>query len=88
MDSNDNLQYNEFRKKRIKAFKRIILAALGFFIALPNVLCIFIIITMHKTNSSIDSLSNELNLLKITETQKVAFEETKSVQPDKILLIA
>ncbi len=82
MDSNDNLQYNEFRKKRIKAFKRIILAALGFFIALPNVLCIFIIVTMHKTNSSIDSLSNELNLLKITETQKVAFEETKSVQTE------
>ena len=82
MDSNDNLQYNEFRKKRIKVFKRIILGALGFFIALPNVLCVFIIVTMYKTNSSIDSLSNELNLLKVTETQKVAFEETKSVQTE------
>lgn len=82
MDSNDNLQYNEFRKKRIKIFKRLILLAVGFFIALPNVLCVLIIFTMHKTNSSINSLINELNLLKVTETQKVAFEETKAEQVD------
>lgn len=78
MDSNDNAQYNEFRKKRVRFFKRTIVFLVCFFVALPNVLCIINFVNLYKTNSNISSLSNELNILKISETQKVAASETKS----------
>ena len=78
METNDNTQYNEFRKKRVRFFKRTIVFLVCFFVALPNVLCILNFIYLRKTNSNITSLSNEINILKITETQKVAANETKS----------
>ena len=78
MDSNDNAQYNEFRKKRVRFFKRTIVFLVCFFVALPNVLCVLNFIYLRKTNSNIISLSNELNILKISETQRVEASETKS----------
>ena len=78
MDSNDNAQYNEFRKKRVRFFKRTIVFLVCFFVALPNVLCVLNFIYLRKTNSNIISLSNELNILKISETQMVEASETKS----------
>ena len=83
MDSNDSVLYNEFRKKRVKLFKRLILFVIGFFIALPNVLSIFLIISLHNTNSSLDKLSNELNILKNTRTELISSEENKTVLPEE-----
>ena len=83
MDSNDSVLYNEFRKKRVKLFKRLILFVIGFFIALPNVLSIFLIISLHNTNSSLDKLSNELNILKNTRTELIPSEENKTVLPEE-----
>ena len=78
METQDNSNYNEFRKKRVKLFKRLIVCTIGFFVVLPNILCIVLFLSVYKTNNSIKTLANELNILKITETEKVAANETKS----------
>ena len=78
MESNDNIQYTEFRKKRIKFFKRLIVFLVCFFIAVPNVLCVLNFYYLYKTNTSISSLAEELNILKITETEMVASNEVNS----------
>ena len=78
MESKDNIQYTEFRKKRIKFFKRLIIFLLCFFIAVPNVLCALNFYYLYKTNSSLSSLAEELNILKITETEMVASNEVNS----------
>ena len=78
MESNDNIQYTEFRKKRIKFFKRLIVFLVCFFIAVPNVLCVLNFYYLYKTNTSISSLAEELNILKISETEMVASNEVNS----------
>lgn len=78
MESNDNTQYENYRKKRVKRIKRLIIMSVGFFIALPNILCVIFIFCINKTNSSIESLAEELNILKVTETEKVATNEVKA----------
>lgn len=94
MESNDNIQYNEFRKKRIKFFKRLIVFLVCFFIAVPNVLCVLNFYYLYKTNTSITSLAEELNILKITETEMVASNEvnstpavTSNVEEDYVLRV-
>ncbi|MCR5846526.1 MAG: polysaccharide deacetylase [Lachnospiraceae bacterium] len=78
MEENKNNEYNEYRRKRVKRFKRIILVSLAFFVALPNVLCVFLFLSINKTNTYIQSLAEELNILKISEVEKVVASETKS----------
>ena len=94
MESNNNIQYNEFRKKRIKFFKRLIVFLVCFFIAVPNVLCVLNFYYLYKTNTSISSLAEELNILKISETEMVASNEvnstpvvTSNVEEDYVLRV-
>ena len=78
MESNDNSNYNEFRKKRVKFFKRLIVIAMVFFIALPNVFCLALFGLVYKTNINLNNISNELNVLKTTRIEKVDTVETMS----------
>jgi len=83
MDSNDTSQYNEFRKKRVKIFKRLIVFVIGFFIVLPNVLSLFSFVLLYKTDSTIKEMKEELYVIKNTETTQIAAEETKAVMEEK-----
>ncbi len=78
MERGDNSDYNEFRKKRVKIFKRLIVSAMVFFIALPNVICLVLLGLVYKTNVNLNNISNELNFLKTTRVEKVESTETMS----------
>lgn len=78
MESNENNNYNEFRKKRVKLIKRLIVFTMVFFIALPNVFCLALLGLMYKTNKNLNNISNELSILKMAQTQVVSSTEAKS----------
>ncbi len=78
MESNENSGYIDFRKKRIKLIKRLIVGTMIFFITLPNLFCLFLLGLIYKTNENIKDISTQIVQLKETEVEKIASIEKKS----------
>lgn len=72
MDSENIQKYNEFRKKRVKLIKRLIILVIGFFIVMPNIMCAILFAKLGKTNKTLDSIYSKISELENIRTQQVA----------------
>ena len=63
MDSLDQQKYNEYRKKRVKLLKRLIILIIGFFIVMPNIMCIVLFAKLNKTNKTLDNIYSKVSTL-------------------------
>ena len=72
MDSENIQKYNEFRKKRVKLIKRLIILVIGFFIVMPNIMCAVLFAKLGKTNKTLDSIYSKISELENIRTQQVA----------------
>lgn len=72
MDSENIQKYNEFRKKRVKLIKRLIILVIGFFIVMPNIMCAILFAKLGKTNKTLDSIYSKISEIENIRTQQVA----------------
>lgn len=69
MEENKNEQYINFRKKRVKRFKKLIVSFFVMLILIPDILCVFLLYKLNKINDDIDNLYvslSELNTISVT----------------------
>ena len=72
MDSLDQQKYNEYRKKRVKLLKRLIILVIGFFIVMPNIMCIVLFAKLNKTNKTLDNIYSKVSTLENIKTEQMA----------------
>ena len=72
MDSLDQQKYNEYRKKRVKLLKRLIILVIGFFIVMPNIMCIVLFFKLNKTNKTLDNIYSKVSTLENIKTEQMA----------------
>ena len=72
MDSLDQQKYNEYRKKRVKLLKRLIILIIGFFIVMPNIMCIVLFAKLNKTNKTLDNIYSKVSTLENIKTEQMA----------------
>ena len=72
MDSLDAQKYNEYRKKRVKLLKRLIILIIGFFIVMPNIMCIVLFAKLNKTNKTLDNIYSKVSTLENIKTEQMA----------------
>ena len=72
MDSLDQQKYNEYRKKRVKLLKRLIIMVIGFFIVMPNIMCIVLFAKLNKTNKTLDNIYSKVSTLENIKTEQMA----------------
>ena len=72
MDSLDQQKYNEYRKKRVKLLKRLIILVIGFFIVMPNIMCIVLFAKLNKTNKTLDNIYSKVSTLENIKAEQMA----------------
>ncbi len=72
MDSLDQQKYNEFRKKRVKLLKRLIILVIGFFVVMPNIMCIILFAKLNKTNKTLENIYSKISILENIKTEQMA----------------
>ncbi|MCR4696981.1 MAG: polysaccharide deacetylase [Lachnospiraceae bacterium] len=72
MDSLDQQKYYEFRKKRVKLLKRLIILVIGFFIVMPNIMCIVLFSKLNKTNKTLENIYSKISILENIKTEQMA----------------
>ena len=72
MDSLGQQKYNEYRKKRVKLLKRLIILVIGFFIFMPNIMCIVLFAKLNKTNKTLDNIYSKVSTLENIKTEQMA----------------
>ena len=82
MDSLDNQKYNEFRKKRVKLIKRLIILVIGFFIVMPNIMCIILFAKLSKTNKTLENIYSKVTAIESIGTEQVASVSNQSDTED------
>lgn len=71
MDSLDQQKYYEFRKKRVKLLKRLIILVIGFFIVMPNIMCIVLFSKLNKTNKTLENIYSKISILENIKTEQM-----------------
>lgn len=72
MDSLDQRKYIEFRKKRVKLLKRLIILVIGLFIVMPNIMCIVLFSKLNKTNKTLENIYSKISILENIKTEQMA----------------
>lgn len=81
LNSTESAARREFRRKRVKRIKAILIFLLVFFLVIPNILCAFLLYKLYQMNKNIDLLREEI---KISQTEiERRTQETGSVLLDE-----